>query len=227
MLILVAVVMLFMAAIALLSLAWVFRSFEVTDKPVYDSWNICRTTDVAPDGYLKFRSTDFQPVIAYESLGENTGRAYRLGQEFAKKYPDKYQRAEKIFDYARDMVRYTPDIDQFGHRDFAQNADEVEATLSKKGLARGDCEDSAVFLAVMYKGAGYRSAIVLVKRQTGGHVAALVYLPGYSKANRFLSVNGETGWVWGEATGKTNDLGWAPESCSEDNVRILLTREVK
>jgi len=62
-------------------------------------------------------------------------------------------------------------------------------------------------LAVMYKGAGYRSAIVL----TPNHAAALVYLPGYKRANRSLSLDGEPGWIWAEATGGNNPLGWMPE----------------
>jgi len=59
----------------------------------------------------------------------------------------------------------------------------------------------------MYKGAGFRSAIVLAL----GHAATLVYLPEYNKANRILSVDGESGWVWAEATGRNNPLGWMPE----------------
>ena len=71
----------------------------------------------------------------------------------------------------------------------------------------GDCEDYAVLLGVMYLGAGLRSAVVLAPE----HAAALVYLPDYSWANVLLTVEGERGWVWAEATGGTNPLGWAPE----------------
>jgi len=64
-----------------------------------------------------------------------------------------------------------------------------------------------VLLAVMYKGAGYRSAIVVGR----GHTAALVYLPGYDKATAVFELEGESGWVWAEATGKNNPLGWVPK----------------
>ncbi len=223
----ICMAVLLVALCPLLALAGPVKSFGETGQPVFDDWDVCRTSDAAPYGYLKFSPAGFEPVITVQSLGASAGIAYQLGQKFAEDYPDTYQRAEKVFDYVRNIVQYTPDIDQFGRTEYAQNADEMAATVGEKGSARGDCEDYAIFLAVMYKGAGYRSAIVLVKKETGGHVATLVYLPGYIKANRFLSVNGETGWVWAEATGKTNHLGWAPESFSEDNVKLLLTREVK
>ena len=103
----------------------------------------------------------------------------------------------------RDRVRYTSDIDQFEHVEFAQNADELAAVLEEGRAGYGDCEDSAVLLAVMYKGAGYRSAIVIGKE----HTACMVYLPDYDSAPVFFEVDGETGWVWAEATGRNNPLG--------------------
>ena len=59
----------------------------------------------------------------------------------------------------------------------------------------------------MYKGAGYRSAIMVGP----GHTAALVYLPDYKKATAVFKLEGEPGWVWAEATGKNNPLGWVPK----------------
>ena len=97
---------------------------------------------------------------------------------------------------------------QFSRSEFAQNADEVAETIVDKGKALGDCEDSAILLAVIYKAAGYRTAMVL----TPGHVATLVFLPEYRKAPRKMTLAGEKGWVWGEATGATNHFGWVPES---------------
>ncbi len=44
-----------------------------------------------------------------------------------------------------------------------------------------------------------------------GHAAALVHLPGYRKARTFLTFDGESGWVWAEATGRRNPLGWLPQ----------------
>jgi len=175
---------------------------------VYDDWDLCRTNAAGEDGFFQvYSEAEFCPVIVSESLGENADRAYLVGQQFARDYPDVHQRAERIFAYGRDKVRYASDDDQFGFQEFAQNADEMAVTIEDEGLAQGDCEDYAILLAVMYKGAGLRSAIVL----TSDHAAMLVYLPGYEKANQFLSVNGEPGWVWAEATGGNNPLGWMPE----------------
>ena len=63
-------------------------------------------------------------------------------------------------------------------------------------------------MAIVYKAAGYRSAVVLLP----GHVATLVHLPDYKKAPRKLTLGGEPGWVWAEATGATNPFGWVPEA---------------
>lgn len=175
---------------------------------IFDDWDLCRTRAEGEDGFFQVRSkTRFHPIIAGESLGENADRAYRIGWQFAQEYPDINQRAEAIFALARDRIKYTSDSDQFGFPEFAQNADEMAATIEEEGSAHGDCEDYAVLLAVMYKGAGLRSAIVL----TSDHAATLVHLPGYGKANRSLSINDEAGWMWAEATGGNNPLGWMPE----------------
>jgi len=175
---------------------------------IFDDWDVCRTSAFGENGFFQaFSETEFCPIIVAESLGENADSAYQIGQQLAKEYPNVHQRAEKIFAFARDKIRYTSDADQFGFKEFAQNADEVAATLEDEGFAYGDCEDYAVFLAVMCKGAGLRSAIVLAPN----HAATLVYLPAYGKANRNLSIDGESGWVWAEATGGNNPLGWMPE----------------
>ncbi len=175
---------------------------------IVDDWGIIRTRADGTKGFLGVTSAGFNPIIARESLGERTDVAWQLGEEFARKYPDRNQRAERIFRYVRDRVVYTSDRDQFGMPEFAQNADEVAATIVDQRAAKGDCEDSAVLLAVMYKAAGYRSAMVLMP----GHVATVVHLPEYKKAPRKLSLAGEKGWVWAEATGATNPLGWVPEA---------------
>lgn len=191
------------------TLAMPSQNFYEEDGQVFDDWNVCRTQGAGQDGFFQFSKTGFNPVIVYESLGQNIDRAYQIGQGFARDYPDFYQRAEKIFAFVRDKIRYTSDADQFGFKEFAQNADELTATIEEQGFACGDCEDYAILLAVMYKGAGYRSAIIL----TSDHAAALVQLPGYKKGNQNLSVNGESGWFWAEATGGNNPLGWMPERC--------------
>ena len=180
--------------------------FQERNGDVFDDWEISRTRAFGEDGFYQVSETTFRPVIAFESLGENANLAYGLGGQIAARYPDQMQRAEAIFHFVRDKVDYTSDVDQFEYDEFAQNADELVGVIEQGGVGYGDCEDSAVLLAVMYKGAGYRSAIVVGP----GHTAALVYLPEYKKAT-VLELEGEDGWVWAEATGKNNPLGWVPK----------------
>ena len=182
-------------------------NLESRNGDVFDDWGICRTSACGEDGFYQISETTFRPVIAFESLGENADLAYSLGEQIAEEYPDQLQRAKQVFYFVRDRVNYTPDIDQFKYEEFALNADELATTIIQKGLGHGDCEDSTVLLAVMYKGAGYRSAIVV----GGGHTAVLVYLPDYNKATAIFELEGEPGWVWAEATGKNNPLGWVPK----------------
>ena len=181
--------------------------FREIEGDVFDDWEICRTRACGEDGFYQISETSFRPVIAFESLGASASLAYSLGEQIAQKYPDPIQRAEQIFRFVRDRVQYTPDKDLFGYDEFAQNADELATAINQNGIGYGDCEDSAVLLAVMYKGAGYRSAIVLAS----GHTAAVVYLPDYKKTTAAFELDGEPGWVWAEATGKNNPLGWVPK----------------
>jgi len=206
--IIISAVIILVSIIPVSVLAASSQEFFEEKGEVYDEWGVCRTRCSGQEGFFQvFSAAEFRPVIAFESLGERADRAYRAGQQFTEDYPDLHQRAEKVFEFARNKVRYTSDAEQFGFKEFAQNADEVATTISQKGIAYGDCEDYAVLLAVMYKGAGYRSAIVL----TTDHAAALVYLPDYRRANMSLSLDDESGWVWAEATGGNNHLGWMPE----------------
>jgi len=204
--ILVGLSLILVAGLATAGYAWASPSDNFNEKngDVFDDWEICRTRAFGEDGFYQVTETSFRPAIAFESLGENAATAYRLGEQFADEYPDRTQRAEALFGFVRDRVRYTSDIDQFKYEEFAQNADELAAIIEGGGAGYGDCEDSAVLLAVMYKGAGYRSAIVIGEE----HTACMVYLPDYAKAPALFEVDSEPGWVWAEATGKNNPLGW-------------------
>ncbi len=189
--------------------AWASSSqgFYEVDGEIFDDWVVCRTRSFGEDGFYQVTPTDFRPIIAFESLGENADIAYSLGQEFAEEYPDPIRRAEAVFNYVRDRVRYTTDIDLFGYEEFAQNADELAGIMAEQnGRGYGDCEDSAVLLAVICKGAGLRSAIAIGEE----HTAALIFLPDYDQATAFFELSGETGWIWAEATGRDNSLGWVP-----------------
>jgi len=207
---------LFLAGLATTGYASASSSRGFYEKPdgVYDDWGVCRTTPHGDNGYYQVSETGFRPIIAFESLGEEIAEAHALGREIAQKYPDEFQRAEAIFYFVRDRVNYTPDEDQFNYKEFAQNADEMATAIQKSGTGNGDCEDSAVLLAVMYRAAGYRSAIVAGK----GHTACLVYLPGYSKASSVFELDGEPGWVWAEATGSNNPFGWTSKEFIDVNL---------
>ncbi|MFC2011597.1 transglutaminase domain-containing protein [Chloroflexota bacterium] len=189
-------------------LAMPSQGFYERGADVYDSFGICRTRSVDEDGYMQVTSDSFDPVIARESLGENIDVAWEVGEAFADKYPESNQRAREIFYFVRDRVVYVPDIESSGYDEFAQNADELAGAILDNGTVAGDCEDMAVLLAVLYKAAGFRSAVVLVP----GHAAALVHLPEYNRAGRVFTLEGEKGWIWAEATGSTNDLGWCAPS---------------
>jgi len=197
------------------------RFFEREDD-ICDSFGICRNRAKGEDGFMQLTEEGFDPIIARESLGENIDVAWELGQSFAAEYAEPRQRAREIFKFVRNRVVYTSDTDGFGHEEFAQNADEIAGAILENGTAPGDCEDDAILLAVMYKAAGFRSAIVL----TPDHAAALVYLPEYNKAARVFTLEGEPGWVWAEATGHTNALGWfAPSLLDEPMIARELSEE--
>ena len=198
-----------LAAVATTGYTSAFPSagFHTRGGNIFDDWDICRTDASGEDGYYQITDEGFRPVIAFQSLGENTDLAYSLGQQIVDEYPDRLQSAEAIFDFVRDRVRYTSDVDLNGREEFAQNADELAIAIIEEGIAEGDCEDMVALLAVMYKAAGFRSAIMLLPE----HTAVLVYLPDYSHATVFFELAGEPGWVWAEATGRNNPLGWAPE----------------
>ena len=214
--VLLGLIVVLLAAVATAGYASAFPSegFYERGGHIFDDWEICRTRAFGEDGFYQITEIGFRPVIAFQSLGEQADLAYSLGEQMAAKYPDLVRRAEAVFYFVRDGVEYTPDIDQNGNGEFAQNADELATAIVEDGIGYADCEDMAVLLAVMYKAAGLRSAIVLVQE----HTAVLVYLPEYNKATAVFELEGETGWVWAEATGRNNPLGWAPKQYLNDRI---------
>jgi hypothetical protein len=207
--ILLGLIVVLLAGVATAGHVWAFPSkgFHKIGSNVFDDWSICRTDASGEDGYYQITDTGFRPVVAFESLGPEADLAWSLGEQIASQYPDQLQRAQAVFSFVRDRVDYASDTDTFGYDEFAQNADELATAIAKDGRGAGDCEDMAVLLAVMYKAAGFRSAIVLLS----DHTAVLVYLPDYNQATAFFELNGESGWIWAEATGRNNPLGWAPD----------------
>jgi len=207
--VLLGLIVVLLAAVATAGYASAFPSegFYERGGDIFDDWEICRTRAFGEDGFYQITEIGFRPVIAFQSLGGKADLAYSLGEQIAAKYPDPVQRAESVFHFVRDRVEYTPDVEQTGNEEFAQNADELAIAIVEDGIGEGDCEDMVVLLTVMYEAAGIRSAIVLVPE----HTAVLVYLPEYSKATAVFELEGELGWVWAEASGRNNPLGWVPE----------------
>ncbi|MBA7501934.1 hypothetical protein ES706_00510 [subsurface metagenome] len=192
--------------------------FYERNGDVYDNWELCRTRSWGDDGFFRVTDSTFRPAIAFESiggLGELKHKAWEVGEELAEQYSGN-ELAEQIFAYARDHVTYTSDAIQFGYDEFARNADEMIEDIQSTGSSRGDCEDYAVLLAVMFKAAGIPSAVVLAPE----HAAALVYLPDYPDANTSWSLDGESGWIWAEATGRTNPLGWTPSKFMRSDLAV-------
>lgn len=214
--VLLGLMVVLLVAVATVGYASAFPSegFHARDGHIFDDWAISRTRAFGEDGFYQITRTGFRPAIIFQSLGENADLAYSLGEQIADEYPDPLLRAEAIFHFVRDGVRYTSDIDRTGSEEFAQNADELAAAIVGDEIGYGDCEDMTVLLAVMYRAAGFRCAVVLVP----GHTALLVHLPDYSKATAFFELDGEPGWIWAEATGRNNPLGWAPRQYLNDDI---------
>ena len=181
------------------------ENFRTIKGEVYDDWNICRTRSLDNDGFFQVLDKSFRPALAFQSLGGLKDIAWRIGERLAESYSGN-ELARRIFSCAKDNVVYTSDSIQFGFSEFARNADEIAKEIEVYGYSRGDCEDYAVLLAVMFKAAGFRSALVLAP----GHAATLVHLPDYPGANAYWEFKGEKGWIWAEATGRENPLGWTP-----------------
>jgi hypothetical protein len=53
-----------------------------------------------------------------------------------------------------------------------------------------------------------------------GHAALLIWLPEYDNANYYWDIpddDREYGWIWVEATGEQNPLGWTPPDFADGN----------
>ena len=174
----------------------------------YDSFGFNRNYYGGADGFL--------PNVAYESVGSDRELAYDLGEWFKDNYGDKVERAEAILSYVQSWTDYGYDVDNVRmegepQAEWAWNADEMahmfdETTLA---VAVGDCEDMAFLCSTIYLAAGFD----VVLASPPEHVALLVWLPEYDNANYYWDIQDdgrEYGWIWVEATGEQNPLGWTP-----------------
>ncbi len=183
-------------------------SFTRKENDWYDNWGINRNYYAGPDGYL--------PNLSIETLDGNKELAYSIGEWFQANYPIKTDRAVAILKYVQTWTEYGYDSDNVvrdgvPQEEWAWNADEMAHAFNEDtGIkAVGDCEDMAFLCGTVYVGAGFDAAIV----DAPEHVALLIWLPEFSNANNYwdlLNDGREAGWIWVEATGSSNPLGWTP-----------------
>jgi hypothetical protein len=183
-------------------------SFNNIEGDWYDNWGIDRNYYAGPDGFL--------PNLATETLNENKELAYSIGKWFQTNYPSRTERAIAILKYVQTWTEYGYDSDNvirggIPQEEWAWNADEMAHAFNEtKGVkAIGDCEDMAFLCGTIYVGAGFDAAIV----DAPEHVALLIWLPEFSNANTYWNLTNDdrdAGWIWVEATGSANPLGWTP-----------------
>jgi len=182
-------------------------SFYLQDGDWFDNWGIDRNYYGGAHGFL--------PNLVYETLGDNKELAYGIGEWFLENYPSKTERAVAIMKYVQKWTEYGYDADNvirdgIPQDEWAWNADEMAHAFNEDtGVkAIGDCEDIAFLCGTIYVGAGVDAAIV----DATDHVALLIWLPDYSNANIYWDISDGrgAGWIWVEATGSSNPLGWTP-----------------
>jgi hypothetical protein len=197
------------SAIALIEAASALpaSSFTLQEDDWYDNWGINRSYYGGSHGFL--------PNLLPETLGENKETAYSIGERFQDNYQSKTERAVAILKYVQTWTEYGYDSDNVvrdgnAQDEWAWNADEMAHAFNQTtGVkAIGDCEDLAFLCGTIYVGAGFDAAVV----DAIDHVALLIWLPEFSNADYYWDINdgrGE-GWIWVEATGSSNPLGWTP-----------------
>jgi hypothetical protein len=183
-------------------------SFTFKDGDWYDNFGVNRNYYAGPHGFL--------PNIAYETLDENKELAYGIGERFQDTYVSQTERAVAILKYVQTWTEYGYDSDNVIRNGIAQdewawNADEMAHAFNEvTGIkAVGDCEDMAFLCATIYVGAGFDAAVV----DATEHAALLIWLPEFPNANNYWDIPNDgrdAGWIWVEATGKSNPLGWTP-----------------
>jgi hypothetical protein len=183
-------------------------NFNLREGDWYDNWGIDRNYYGGPHGYL--------PNLASETLDVNKELAYSIGERFQENYPSKTERAVAILKYVQKCTEYGYDSDNVirdgvAQDEWAWNADEMAHAFNEEtGVkAIGDCEDMAFLCGTIYVGAGFDAAIV----DATDHCALLIWLPEFSNANNYWDLSNDdrdAGWIWVEASGNSNPLGWTP-----------------
>ena len=182
--------------------------FYLQNGDWHDDWGINRNNFAGPNGYL--------PNLAFETLGENRELAYDIGVWFQNIYQIETDRAEAILKYVQKWTEYGYDSDNVikdgvPQEEWAWNADEMAHAFNETTGAKaiGDCEDMAFLCGTIYVAAGFDAAVV----DATDHAALLLWLPEFANANYYWDLpndDRDAGWIWVEATGSSNPLGWTP-----------------
>lgn len=180
----------------------------------YDSWGINRNVYSGDEGYL--------PNMFYETIDSYADLAYAWGLDFQRHHLEQLERAQAILRFVQEWTVYGYDEDTVvrdgePQLEWAWNGDEmaymIQHAQETLGVVPADCEDVAFLCATLYYGAGFDVAIV----EAPDHCALLIWLPEYPHANLYWDIHDGRGygWIWVEATGKNNPLGWTPPSFSD------------
>ncbi len=192
----------------------------------YDSWGINRNVYSGDEGYL--------PNMFYETIGSYADLAYAWGLDFQRQHIERLERAQAILRFVQEWTVYGYDEDTVvrdgeAQLEWAWNGDEmaymIQHARETLGAVTADCEDVAFLCATLYYGAGFDVAIV----EAPSHCALLIWLPEYPHANLYWDIQDGQGygWIWVEATGKNNPLGWTPPSFSDgDFTAYPIARDV-
>ena len=180
------------------------------DGDWYDNWGIDRN-----NGGTNGEFPGFIPNIECETLGQNKELAYSIGQQFLDQYQSRVDRATAILKFVQTWTYYSYDKDfksmnGVPQDEWCQNADEFAHAFNQTTgvTAPGDCDCMATLCGTIYVAAGFDAALI----DATTHEAVLIWLPEFSNANDYWDLNDGRGkgWIWVEATGSTNPLGWTP-----------------
>ncbi len=203
-------IILYICAISLSQTVKAFPASEFTfqNGDWYDNFGIDRNNYAGPNGYL--------PGLAYETLNENKELAFSIGEQFLSDYSSQTERAAAILKFVQKTTEYGYDSDNVvrngvPQEEWAWNADEMAHKFDETTgvVAVGDCEDMAFLCGTIYIGAGFDAAII----DAVDHVALLIWLPEFPNADHYWDLpndDRDAGWIWVEATGSSNPLGWTP-----------------
>jgi hypothetical protein len=177
----------------------------------YDDFGLTRNDAFGTDG-----TDGYLPRMQSETIGVDKELAYSIGERFKDMYSDRNALAAAILKYVQTWTEYGYDSDNVimggvSQDEWAWNADEMAHNINEAtgALAVGDCEDLAFLCATIYVGAGFETAIIDAPQ----HCALLIWLPDFQNANQYWELsedNRGAGWIWVEATGSSNPLGWTP-----------------